>query len=271
MIDFDDAITWARGDDDTFTGAFPDDWTQVRTIFGGLIAGVGLRAIREVVGDARPPVTVDVAFLAPVEPGPASVAVSILRSGRHVTQAEARIVQAGAERARISAVLGASRPSSLRVPAAEAAPSRAVAAALDFNALIARSGAASAFVPRFAGHFDLRWGEGGLPFSGGAVAVTGGYVRHRGRASGVEALVALLDSWPSPTLVLASGPVPASSVRWVTHVVEDMSLGPDDWCWMRSETVHAGGGYTTMIARLHGPDGRLLVWGEQLVAIFDGG
>ena len=268
MTDFDDAIAWTREDKDLFTGTIPDAWLQGRTAFGGLIAAIGLRALRALVGDERPPLTVDTAFLAPLGPGPARAFVTILRAGRHVTQAEARIVQDTSERARVSGVFGQARPSKLEVPAARAAPSSAPERAFDFTRGVP-GGPVPKNIPRFVQNMELRWCEGSPPFSGGAEAVTGGYCRHRTRASGVEALLALLDAWPAPTLALASRPLVASSVRWVAHVVEDMSLQADEYCWLRSRTVHAGGGYTTMIADLHGPDGRLLLWGEQLVAIFD--
>lgn len=273
MTDFDDAIAWAREDTETFAGVVPDAWLQGRTAFGGLIAAIGLRALRVLVGDERPPLTVDTAFLAPLGPGPARATVSILRAGRHVTQAEARITQEGGERARVSAVFGQARPSALALAGELAAPRCAPAEAIDFTGN-ARRGRAEARpvpknIPRFTENVDLLWCEGSPPFSGSREAVTGGYCRHRTRASGVEALLALLDAWPAPTLALAPGPLVASSVRWVAHVVSDMSVEPGEWCWLRSHAVHAGGGYTTMIARLHGPDGRLRLWGEQLVAIFE--
>jgi acyl-CoA thioesterase len=262
MTTFDEAISWRRrGEDLRWEGAIPESWLQGRTAFGGLSGAIGLRAMREAIADERPPRTVDVAFVAPVVAGPASATVEVLRRGRNLTQASARIIQEGAVRAIISGVFASPRRSSVRVDASDARPPIPVAEARELPFI-------PGVTPTFTQHLDLRWADGGFPFSGHDTEGIAGYCRHRTQAAGVEALLALVDAWPAPVLPLLDRPTPASTVRWTVHLVGDPPAS-DDYCWLRSTTVAAGDGYATTEARLYGPDARLLAWAEQLVAIFD--
>ncbi|MEZ4381058.1 MAG: thioesterase family protein [Nannocystaceae bacterium] len=262
MTTFNDAIAWRRcGADLRWEGAIPETWLQGRTAFGGLSGAIGLRVMREAIADERPPRSVDVAFVAPVVAGPASATVEILRRGRNLTQASARIVQEGAVRAVISGVFAGPRPSAVRVDAEVAAPPLPVAEARELPFI-------PGVTPTFTQHLDLRWADGGFPFSGHHTEGIAGYCRHRTPADGVEALLALVDAWPAPVLPLLDRPTPASTVRWTVHLIGEPPAS-DAYCWLRSTTIAAGDGYATTVARLHGPDGELLAWAEQLVAIFD--
>jgi hypothetical protein len=189
--------------------------------------------------------------------------VTILRQGRYVTQVEARMLQAGEERARISGVFGQARPSSIAIAAPAGKPSSPVEGTFAVPYI-------PNVTPVFVRNFDLHWTEGDFPFTGSKDAVVGGYCRHRTKATGVEAIVGLADAWPAPVLPLLNRPAPASSVRWTLHIVGELPADPNAWCWLRSSAITAGGGYATMKMHLHGPDLGLIAWGEQLVAVFDG-
>ena len=71
----------------------PESWAQGRTIFGGLVAAGALRAMREYTD--RRPRSLLISFVGPVSPGLSEIEVTKLRSGRSMTQLEARVSQDG--------------------------------------------------------------------------------------------------------------------------------------------------------------------------------
>jgi len=88
-----------------------------------------------------------------------------------------------------------------------------------------------------------------------------------GRDIGV---VCNLPGWEGPTVLpMASGRMPASTVRWSAHLLEPVPPGEEKgWFWYEARTVHSGGGYATSFARLYS-GGRLVVWSEQLMTVYD--
>jgi acyl-CoA thioesterase len=91
----------------------PADWSQGRTTFGGLVGALAARVAALVVGADRPLRTLDVAFVAPLPPGPVEVSVEVLTSGKAVTHLVVSLVSGGVLGARVHVVAGASRESTL--------------------------------------------------------------------------------------------------------------------------------------------------------------
>src|SRR5512141_1734964 len=108
MTSFTDVST-PRPDGHGFRLEVPPGWRQGRGAFGGLSICAAIRAIEARVADPRRRVrSVTAELTAPVEAGPAELAVDVLRSGSSVTVARAALVQAGETRAHAVAVLAAS-------------------------------------------------------------------------------------------------------------------------------------------------------------------
>lgn len=238
----------------------PPEWMQGRTAFGGLLTAAGYEAMRARFPD-RPVRSVTSRFLEPVA-GPASLTVEVLREGRSVAHASARITAGGRLCALIDGTFGNRRPSELTVPAPPMPEGPGPDDATELPYL-------EGIVPAFTQHVALRWTDGAFPFTGASEAVVGGWCRHRTEAQGIGALLGLLDSWPGPILPLARGPVAASTVNWTAHLLVDEAPPADGWFRFRSEVLAAAGGYATTRGMLWGSDGRPLGWMEQLVAVFD--
>ncbi len=81
--------------------------------------------------------------------------------------------------------------------------------------------------------------------------------------------MALVDSWPPPVLAMLERHAPASSLSWTVHLLDTPEQCPEGWWWFRSETIQAGSGYATTQQYLYRPDGKLALWSEQLVTVFD--
>jgi acyl-CoA thioesterase len=260
-LDFDAQTAWTAVGPGRWRGSVDPSWMQGRATFGGLMAGIAVRAMRSAVAEDRPLRALDVAFVGPLGPGEAELRSRLLREGSSVSQLEAELVQDGQTCARFLGVFGKPRAARIRV---EAGPMRASAPASEAPIVPRMPGA-----PVFLDHFELRWTEGGAPFSGVDTTVVGGHLRHRTRASGEAALVALVDVFPAPVLPMTRGPTPASSVRWTTHVFGPLPEDPEALCFFRYETVRAVDGYVSAVGTLHGPDGRALAWSEQLMMVFE--
>jgi acyl-CoA thioesterase len=253
------------GANGTYFGQVQKEWTQGRAGYGGLVAGQLVRALEKHVPSERCLRSALFDFVAPVAVGQVTIQASVLREGRALTHAEARVLQDGALCALLVATYGAPRISPLRVEGACAPkgepPER-----------IARLPYVEGVLPRCTQHFDYRWGSSRVPFSGSDRANIGGYVRHpSGGPVDAAGVLALIDAWPPALLALFQRPAPASTVTWMVDFLGPLpASGSESDAFYRYEadTVAAGDGYGSCEARLWAPDGALIAASRQFVVEF---
>lgn len=251
-----------------------EDWLQGRTTFGGLIAALGVQAMRDAAGQAWPQ---DVSlralqtnFVGPVGVGLVDVDVTLLREGKNVRQVQATVSQDGQLAAVLLGVFGAPRETSLPplVPQ-RPAPLRQ---ADELPPLPFIPGV----TPNFTQHIDFRWSEGALPFTGGEQWHSSIHMRlHGGErmqplAHREELLTVLMaDAAPTPVLGRLKKMGPASSVSWALEL-RPLAGGSADTGWWRvdKEALAAADGYVNERALLWGPDGSLAAYGYQVVAVY---
>lgn len=262
MTSFDEVTTWAPAAPGVWRGEVAAEWMQGRAAFGGVVTAAALRALREQVGPDRALRSFTASFMAPVQPGVAEVKAQLLREGRALSHGEAKVEQGGGVSAAVLAAFAAPRESGVRVVGERVTPPCAPDAVMDMPYI-------EGVVPRFVQNFHLRWADGDYPFAGSAAARFGGWCRHRTAATGLEAVVGLLDAWPAPVLPMLKGPAPASTVRWSAHLVGDVEAALGGWCWFTSRALAAQDGYASTLNHLYAEDGALVAWTEQLVAVFD--
>jgi hypothetical protein len=139
-------------------------------------------------------------FVSPADIGSITVESRILRAGRALTHAEARLVQGGELRAVVMLAYAADRSTGLRWPGAAAPPAVTPEGLTAFPYI-------DGVTPVFTRQFDYRWATGALPFSGGGTPRIGGWVRLAEPVPVDDAVVlALLDAWPAPVLPLLDAP-----------------------------------------------------------------
>lgn len=255
--------------DGRLVAALPVDWAQGRTLFGGVVAGLALRAAQDAAPPDRRARSVLVSFLRPVLlPGEVAVAARVERAGRAVTQVHAEVLQGGEVAAVAQVALGAPRPSRVAVPGPpppEGLPPESLVALPYLPGV----------TPVFTQHYQYRWASGAFPFSSGDTARFDGWARPAvPEPVDAPALLGLLDAWPAPILALLDRPTPASTVSWMVNLDADPPPGGwpgDAWWRFAADTVAAGDGYATVDARLWTADGRLVATSRQLVAEFSGG
>lgn len=265
MESFGDVTTWTPDGPDAWIGEVPPVWMQGRASFGGIVAAVGLRALRAALGAGRTPRSIHTSFFAPLGPGPARVTTEIVRRGRFVTHGRAEIRQAESAVAQVTATFADDRDSGIVVdaPPRPARPGPEGLAELPFIAGV---------VPAFTRYFGFRWTDGAIPFTGSKTPGLGGWCQHRSDPGSDPhvALLGLLDAWPSPVVSMFERPAPASSVSWSSMFFDVPAVvDAEQWWWYGSEAIAAAHGYAGMRASLYGPSGRLAATVEQLVAVFD--
>jgi acyl-CoA thioesterase len=267
MTDFAAAMELRPIGDRRWSAGVTPDWGNGRTTFGGLVAALAARVAVQVVGAERPLRSMDIAFVAPIAPGPVELDAEVLGEGKSVTQLVVSVRSGPVLGCRVHVVAGAGRVSAVRVDAVPAELHEGLPGeqGVDFAYL-------PGLTPEFFQQMEYRWCSEAFPFSGGGpeAAQIQGWIRHRTAVQGVEATVALLDGWPPVVLPMTSGPTPVSTVRWALHLTPPVEQPEAErpWFWYEAKTVQCADGYATGYASLY-QNGRLVAWSEQLIAVFD--
>lgn len=240
------------------------DWFQGRAIYGGLVAALGNEAMRQNVPRERLLRRLDIVFAGPVLPGAVHIDTEILRIGKAVTIAAARISSNSQVAATLSGVYGAPRATAL--PVEPKIPAEAV----HWRELADSSSAAGMPMPDFLQHFALRFAEGTRPFSNTPLSRSKVYIRHRDPAPFSEShLVALIDCIPTPLLQMMPTAVPASSLTWTLEFIRhDYNYACSEWWRIDTEVNGAGEGYCQGSSVVLDPQGRPAAFSRQLVAVF---
>jgi acyl-CoA thioesterase len=240
-----------------------EDWSQGRATFGGMVAALGNEAMRRLVPADRELRGLETTFVGPALAGEVGMDAEVLRVGKAVSIARARLWSDGKIAATLTGIYGTARATALSLTPTAAAGVRPALG------LPERAGADMGG-PSFVRHFDYRWAEGARPFSGSSVRTSKTYVHHMDRAPLTEShVVALIDSIPSVILQLMSTPAPSSSLTWTVQFLRhDYRFAPDAWWRIDAEVNSAGSGYSCESCLLIDPSGTPAAFARQMVAVF---
>lgn len=250
-----------------------EDWTQGRTLFGGLTAAFcvarGEILAAEGQDGALPPLrSGQFAFVGPAF-GALKLSGEVLRRGKSTVFVQVDLVGEAGLATRALLTFGAGRPSTIddedlpapASPVPDAAP-----------ALHGSGG------PSFVRHFDIRSADG-IPLRPSDPSAPRPvlrpdlllWARHRDEAAGLgpAALLALADIPPPAAMRLMTQPGPISTMTWMVDLMSPPPL-PDDagWRLLRSTAQVTRSGYSSQSMSLWDHAGRPLVIGRQNVAVF---
>jgi acyl-CoA thioesterase len=239
-----------------------EDWSQGRATFGGVVAALGNEAMRRLVPADRPLRGLEIVFVGPTLAGAVRIEAEVLRVGRAVTIAAARLWSADKIAATLTGTYGAARSTSISIAANAAA---GVPRVEDVPAATSAD-----FGPAFLRHFDFKWAEGAPPFSGSASNKLKTYVRHTDPRNFTEShVIALTDCIPSVILQRMNAVVPSSSLTWTLQFLRhDYSFAGDAWWRIDAEIDAAAEGYSCESAVVLDPNGTPAVFSRQMVAVF---
>jgi acyl-CoA thioesterase len=236
----------------------PDGWQQGRGAFGGFGLACLVRAMETTERSAdRPMRTLNAELCGPLLPGPAEIAVEVLRRGAGMTTVTARTVQDGSVVAHASALLGRSRED--RTHDGLSAP--------DLRAS-GRMLVRDSLPPPFARFFEYRI-VGALPFSGGDVAQVENWVRLREPGPTFDAahVTALADAtWPALFSIMTDIR-PMSTIAFTLQLFGPWDgLRTDAPIYHRSRVLWARDGHAAEMREIWTEDGRLVAINHQTFA-----
>jgi acyl-CoA thioesterase len=253
--------------DTGWTAEVTEDWTQGRTIFGGLQAALAVRAMRSLVPQAVPLRVLQTSFIAPVPAGTLSIEAKVLRSGKSVTHVEARIFEQGQTACLAVGIFGDSRQSAIEVrpPKPQTPPVQSAT----------RMPYIEGATPPFTRQVTMRWTRGVTLFKGATEPNTQIYVGFRDEpyagpgALGEAQIIGYADISPSPGLSLLSQPAMSSSLTWTLELLTDDCGPARDGLWLMDTEVHSGrDGYLNQSATLWSPDWKPVALSRQSVVVF---
>lgn len=184
----------AAGTTRRFEARIDRGWWILRGPNGGYVAAILLRAMQAAVGDdERAPRSLTVHFLSPPEEGDARVETRIERAGRSLSTATARLLQGGRPKALAIGAFSRPRegPTLHHAQRPDVAPPESIAP-------LERPEPPEPGALSLHERLDSRPAVGPAPWSGGAEALAGGWMRPAEGPRPLDApLAALLaDAWP---------------------------------------------------------------------------
>ena len=252
-----------RPQDKGWRASVGEDWSQGRATFGGMVAALGNEAMRRLVPPDRQLRELSTVFVGPTLAGPVHIEAEVLRVGRAVTIASARVWSADKIAATLTGTYGAARSTAISL-----LPSTPTGVARVEE--LPDPGPALDMGVSFLQHFGFRWAEGTRPFTGSTLRKSKTYVHHRDTAALTEShVVALVDCIPSVVLQVLNTAAPSSSLTWnVQFIKHDFSFAPDAWWRIDAEIDAAADGYACESCVVLDPRGAPAAFSRQMVAVF---
>ncbi|GAA0297065.1 acyl-CoA thioesterase II [Psychrosphaera haliotis] len=243
----------------------PDNWSQGRTVFGGLSAALAYQAAENLISDGRELRAFHCNFVGPLNVDEeVEVSAEVLRTGRNVTQILAKVVQNGQVGVMVQVCFGVSRESKLNhidhpkhdMPIPKKAK---------FIPQIPK------IVPKFIRHFDLALEKGSFSVGTKKDPEMHGWCRLSKAPSEMKMayLIALMDAWPPTMFQMMKLPAPASTMSWDIEFIHPISeILPTDWLACVVKASHVNQGYGHEEADFWDQNGRLVALSRQVVAVF---
>jgi acyl-CoA thioesterase len=225
-----------------------DGWSSLVGIHGGYMAALTVRGAEAVAGADRTARTVTTSFLRTGRPGPATVVVSVVRTGRSLTTAAADLVQDGK-------ILVTSRVTLLADRNGVEWAGTTPIDVLPFKDCIR--------IDSEVGHFDQADGRidpRSVPFTDGPQARVSGYIRPLETRAIDPAWLAMASDWfPPPAFVRLAPPTGGVSIDLTTHFHRPgLLLDDDEWLVAEFAIENSTGGLAVEHGRIAQRDGSVV-------------
>jgi len=238
----------------------PAEWSQGRTVYGGLSSALAFHAAKRSAPRDLPPLkSAQICFVGAAS-GSLRFTTQLLRQGKSATAIAVDCLSGSDIALRATFLCAAPRSNPVTH---DYAPPPSVAAADS-----CRRFAFPAAAPAFIANFDVRFVGSSLPVSGSDKAELLAWVRHHD-ATGIDpavALIGLADCLPPAAMATFSDFVPVSSMLWTFDLPQPAKAG--QWHLLRSTSVKAQDGYSFQTMEIWDEGGTLILSGSQTVAIF---
>ncbi|MBK6704659.1 MAG: thioesterase family protein [Caulobacteraceae bacterium] len=250
-------------DGDSFVVEAPVEWSQGRTLYGGITAAFAYEAVRRT-HDALPPLrSAQLTFVGPAS-GRLRFKSEILRRGRSTALISAECLSEEGIAARAVFAFGATRESKV---AHDLLPMPNVPGPNEVGAFRKEGGNTR---PGFWNNFETRLAAGGKLYDPSAERPEFSTWTRFLDASGadpVTALLAIADCLPPAAMVHFTQPAPISTITWTVDIAHTPQSF-DGWHLLWSSSERAGEGYSLQNMAMWTESGELIAVGRQNVAIF---
>ena len=235
----------------------PLEWSQGRTLYGGMTGALCFQAAKRVARE-MPLRSAHFIFAGPAS-GSLAIRPQVLREGRSSAVVTVSCDTESGPAAIASFAFGADRKSLVELRAQ--ALGEVLRPPEECPAFLNRTGG-------FHDNFELRLAEGSALLSGGPQSF-GVWVRFREPqdVDPITALLALGDALPPAAMASFPERAPISTVTWNVDLIETPE-NVDGWHFLRSASEKTQNGYSTQTMNLWDASGRHIAAGRQLIAIF---
>lgn len=248
---------------DGFAIEASEDWSQGRTLYGGMTAALAYEAVKRGHGELAPLRSAQLAFIGPAS-GRLRFTSTLLRRGRSSALIAAACFSEEGPAARALFVFGAARDSKV---AHNFLPMPAVKSADEVGPFRKEGGNTRR---GFWNNFETRLAAGGRLFDTSAERPefsTWTRFLDTGGADPTTALLAIADCLPPAAMVLFPEPAPISTMTWTVDIAH-VPASLDGWHLLWASSEHAGEGYSLQNMAMWSEHGDLIATGRQTVAIF---
>ncbi len=268
-----------------YSAYVPNEWTQGRSIFGGMVAGLAYEAAIRRFSDLPPLRSMQLSFVGPINFGKAgrsNYVPSLLRQGKNVTFINVDVTSELGLGARANFVFGAARESRL----SQASMIEPLTDPLSYPRFTPRL--AEPFVPKFFLQFETRLIAGHRPMAGADEGYMLTAIRHKdaasrgiaegetgheagheaGRGTDMGAFLTLADALPPSGLSRLKKLTPVGTMSWMLNILDDDISTEDGWWRLDAVMRSAQNGYMTETAGLWNASGRKIAEAMQSVAVF---
>ena len=256
-----DALSTLTREGDDFVIDAPAEWSQGRTLYGGITAALAHEAAIRSVEDLPQLRSGQFLFVGPAE-GRLTFTVTLLRRGRSTAMIGVDAVSEKGPVLRSSLAFASARESAVDVPPP---PLPDVKGYEEAGPLFPGG---SERAPGFTGNFDMRLGKGAQGFSGGdAEFWIWARYREEPECHPVSALLAMADVPPPSAIIKFPVMAPLSTLSWQIDLLEQPET-VDPWILTHCRAEEASDGYSPQEMQHWDASGRCLALGRQLFAIF---
>ena len=243
----------------------PKQWAQGRTVYGGLSACIAYKAACNAIKKQRPIRSMTCNFVGPFTAEENfKIDTEVLREGGNVTSVQISLVQNKQVCVRAQFVFGSTRESKIVV-------SNEITHTMQLPKKSSFMPNIPGLTPKFLKHFDLKFIDGGKPFTGSKKDHIHGWMRFSKPSEKITHahLIALIDAWPPTVLQKLRLPAPGSTMTWTVNFVNPArDFSKNEWFAYQADTLQYSEGYGIATANIWDSNGNLLAISTQNVTVF---
>ncbi|MEO1044543.1 MAG: thioesterase family protein [Pseudomonadota bacterium] len=252
-----DLLQTVRVSDSAATLTVPSSWMQGRTSYGGLSAALGHHVARQVLPDAPPLRSAQIAFVGPIA-GECTISVELLRRGKNTAFVSARTTSDAGVGMMTSFIFMNPRASHVVYHGLDRSEVPPIPAADEL-----RNGPEEFFTY----HFD--YPDKRLDLSKRSSRLEAWHrLRDDADHDVMTELLCIGDALPPSAMGLMTESGPVSSMNWQVNLLTDTPETEDGWWLLTSETHHAQNGASSQYMTVRNSRLEPVMTGMQSVALF---